>query len=131
MIFTKDDTYTRDEKVEKLTRGFNFHYIACIGSLIDLLSLKVDLSFEVHKLAKFSEIPGKVHFEVLVHLLRYIRYNKSLELKYYANMIDAPVSDLLRPASIKTENHLMVFSDSNWQDFPETGRSRGVYKIFY
>ena len=30
MIFTKDDAYTNDEKVERLTREFNIHYIACI-----------------------------------------------------------------------------------------------------
>ena len=30
MIFTKDDTSTSDEHVEKLTGEFNFHYRACI-----------------------------------------------------------------------------------------------------
>ena len=30
-IFTKDDTYTSDEKFDKLTRKFNIHYRACIG----------------------------------------------------------------------------------------------------
>ena len=34
MIFTKDDSFTSDEKFEKLTREFNIHYRACIGSLI-------------------------------------------------------------------------------------------------
>ena len=52
-------------------------------------------------------------------------------LKYYADMNDVPVTDLLRQASIKTENHLVVFSDSSWQDFPYTGRSTGAYIIFY
>ena len=41
------------------------------------LSTRVDLSFAVHKLAKFSVNPGKVNFEGLVHLLRYIRDNKT------------------------------------------------------
>ena len=47
------------------------------------------------------------------------------------NINDAPVSDLLRQASIKTENHLMAFYDSSWQDCPETGRITGAYMIFY
>ena len=85
----------------------------------------MDLSFAVHKLAKFSSNPGKVHFEGLVHLLRYIRYNKTLGLKYYADMNDAPVTDLLRQASIKSENCLMAFSDSSWKYFTDTGRSTG------
>ena len=91
----------------------------------------MDLSFAVHKLAKFSANPGKVHFEGLVHLLRYIRDNKTLVLKYYAYLNDAPVTDLLRQANIKTKNHLMNFSDSSWQDCPDTGRSTGSYIIFY
>ena len=109
MIFTKEDVSTSDEKVEKLTRELNIHYRSCMGSLIYLLSTRVDLSFAVHKLAKISENPGKVHFEGLVHLLRYIRDNETLGLKYYADMNDAPVTDLLRQASIKTDNHLIDF----------------------
>ena len=73
----------------------------------------------------------KVHFEVFIHLLRYIRYNKTLGLKYYADMNDAPVTDLLRQASIKNENRFMAFSDCSCQDFPDTGRSTGAYIIFY
>ena len=34
MIFTKEDVSTSDEHVEKLTREYRIHYIACIGSFI-------------------------------------------------------------------------------------------------
>ena len=84
------------------------------------------LSFAVHKLEKFSSNPGKVHFEVLVHLLQYISDNKTFGLKYYSDMKDAPLYDLLRQASIKTENQLMAFYDYSWQDFPDTGISTGA-----
>ena len=131
MIFTKDDISTSDEQVEKLTREYNIHYRACIGSFIYLLSTRVELSFAVHKLAKFLENPGKVHFEGLIHLFKYIRDNNTLGLKYYAYLNDAPVTDLLRQANIKTKNHFMDFSDSSWQDFPDTGRITGAYIIFY
>ena len=131
MIFTKEDVSTSDEQVEKLTREYNIHYRACIGYLIYLLSTRVDLSFAVHKLAKFLANHSKVHFEGLVHLLRYIRDNKTLGLKYYADLNDAPMTDLLRQASINTKNHLMDFSDSSWQDCPDTGRSTGAYIIYY
>ena len=66
------------------------------------------MSFAVKKLAKFSANPGKSYFEGLVHLLSYIRDNKTLGLDYYANINDAPVSDILRQASIKNENQLMA-----------------------
>ena len=114
MIFTKEDVSTSDEHVESLTREYNIHYRACIGSLIYLLYTRVDLSFAVHKMAKLSANPGKVQFEGLVHLLRYIRDNKTLGLKYYADLNDAPVTDILRQANIETKNHLMALSDSSW-----------------
>ena len=60
----------------------------------------MDFSFVVHKLAKFSSNPGKVHFKILVHLLINIRYNKTLVLNYYAGVNDAPLSDLMIKYSI-------------------------------
>ena len=63
--------------------------------------------------------------------MRYIRDNKTLGLKYYADLNDAPVTDLLRQANIKTKKHLMDFYDSSWQDCPDTGRSTGAYIMFY
>ena len=74
----------------------------------------MDLSFAVHKLANVLANPGKLHFEGLIHLLRYIRDNKTLGLKYYVDLNDAPVSNLLRQDSIKIKNNLMAFSDSSW-----------------
>ena len=85
----------------------------------------------MHKLEKFSANPGKVHFEGLVHIFIYIRDNKTLFLKYYADLNDAPVTDLLRQANIKTKNHLMDFSYSSWKYCPDTGRITGAYIIFY
>ena len=89
------------------------------------------LSLLVHNLAKVSSNPGKEHFELLVHLLSYIRDNNNLVLKYYADMKDAPSSDLLIQAIIKTDNKFIYFSYSYWKDFPDTGRSIGAYIIFY
>ena len=89
------------------------------------------MSFAVHNLAKFSLPPGKVHFEGLINLLRYIEYNKTLGLKYHADIKDSLLSDLSRKTIIKSKNQLMDFSDSSWQYFPDTGRSTGAYIIFY
>ena len=95
IIFAKSYAYTSDDQVDNLTREFVIHYRACIVSFIYLLSTRVDLILAVHKLEKFSSNPGKVHFEGLVHLLRYIRDNKNLVLNYYADMKYAPLSDQL------------------------------------
>ena len=54
-----------------------------------------------------------MHSKGLVHLLRYIRDNKTLGLKYYDNMKDALLYELFRQYNIKTENKLMVLSGSS------------------
>ena len=86
----------------------------------------MNLSFAVQKLAKFSSNPGKVNFELLVHILKYIRYNKTFELNYYTDMKDSPLSDLLIQYIINTDNQLMAFYDSSWRDFPDTGIIKGA-----
>ena len=131
MIFTRANAYTSAEQVEKLTRTLNIHYRFFIGSLIYFLYKRVDLSFSVIKLAKFSSNPDKVHFEGLVHIFGYIRDNKTFGLKYYDDMNDAPVSELLRQAIINTENQYMALSDSSCKYCTNTGRSTGSYIIFY
>ena len=50
-------------------------------------------------------------------------------LIYYANLNDAPVTDLLRQANINTKNQLMDFSGSSWQDFSGTGKSTGATRV--
>ena len=102
MIFTKADASSSDEQVEKLTRELYIHYRACIGPFIYLLSIILYLKFSVHKLAKCSSNPGKLILEGLLHLLRYIRKNNTLGLKYHDDMKDAHLSDLLRQVNIKT-----------------------------
>ena len=77
--------------------------------LIYLLSTIVDLCFSVQKLAIFSSNPGRVHFDGLVQLLVYIGDNKHLGLIYYANIEHENLSNILRQASIKTEDQFMVF----------------------
>ena len=108
------------------------HSLHSLHWFIDLFIVyKSGFDFSADRLAKFSENPVKVNFELLVHILRYIRYNKTLGMKYYSNINYAPVSDLLRQSSIKTENQLMGFSDSSCKDFPDTGIITGAYIIFY
>ena len=89
------------------------------------------MSFTVHKLEIVSSNIGKVNFEVLVHLLSYIKENNTVGLKYYSDMKDSHLSDLSIQANIKTDNQLMAFYDYICQYFPDTGRSTREYIIFY
>ena len=102
-----------------------------VGSLIYLLSTRVVLYSEVHKMTKCSSNPGKVHFQRLLRWFIYIRDNKNLGLKFYANIEDEPLSDLSIQAIIKTENQLIVFFNSFCQNCTYTGRIIGAYAVFY
>ena len=81
--------------------------------LLDFLDLLLSSSCFFLDLEYFAANPDKVQFEGFVHVLRYIMDNKTLILKYYANINDAPVTYLLIQASIKTENQLMYFFNSS------------------
>ena len=114
-----------------LSREYNTYYRSCVGSFFLFFSTRVDLYFEVHKLTKFLSNNGRLHFGGLVQLLRYIRGNKTLGLKYYPKIEDSRLSNILRQAIIKTEKQLVVFSNSILQDFPDTVRSKVEYIVFY
>ena len=86
MIFTKEYASTSDETVGVLYIEYNINYIDCVRYFIYILFTRVDLLFSVHKMANVSSNTGKLHFEGLLHLLRYIRDNTNLGLKYYAKI---------------------------------------------
>ena len=67
----------------------------------------------------------------IIHLFIYIRDNNNLFLMWYSKIYYSRVSDLLRQDMIKTENQLMVFYDSRWQDCPYIGRSTVAYIVFH
>ena len=114
MLFTKEGASNSHEQVELLYREYNIHYIDFVVSQIYPLLLRVDLCFSLYKLTKFPPNHGKVHFEGLVHLLRYISNNKNLGLEHYSKIENENLSDLLRQASIKNENKFMVLSYYSW-----------------
>ena len=80
---------------------------------------------------KFSSDPDKGHFEYFVKLLRYIRINNNLGFKCYAKIEDVALSALLKKSGIKTDNQLIVLSYFRIQHCPDTGRSTGLYIVFY
>ena len=80
-------------------------------SIIYILSKKVYFCFVEHNFERFSSNTGKVHFDMLVHSLIYFMNNRNLGLKYYANIEDVSLPDILIQASIKYGNQLMALSD--------------------
>ena len=97
--------------MEEISREYNINYNDCVGSIIYILSVRVYLCLAVNKFIKFLSNIGNVHFEGLLHLLRYIWDNNSLGLRYYSQIEDAPLSELFIHSIIHTDNQLMMFSN--------------------
>ena len=51
-------------------------------------------------------------------------------LKYYSKIEDELLSEILIQASINTENQLMMFFDSRFQECLDNDRSTGAYILF-
>ena len=74
-----------------------------------------DIAFVVNKLCKFMSNPGDAHFQVLKHLLRYLKGTKHKGLNF----------DFSHPSASVAGLH--GFSDSSHADCPDTMHSTLAY----
>ena len=89
--------------------------------------------FAITKLAKFMSLPGPKHFKAVNHMLHYLRCNYlSFGVTYYSNVERSPIYHLIKEHTNQDpEAPLTLFTDSSWQDCPDTGRSTGAYILFH
>ena len=130
-LYSKENRPSPEEKVKlaKDYEGLDFRSAVC--SLLYLaLGTRGDILFIVNKLAKACTDPGRKDFEALLWLFGYLRAEPAWGSKYYSNLKQSPIHDLLtRHETFQSE--LVVFTDASWQDCPDTGRSTTGYLIFY
>ena len=121
----KDMTSTQEEKDEVTKLFGNLHYRSAIGALIYLSSgTRPDITFAVSKLAKFSNSPGKRHYQDLIWVLGYVKNTCNQGIRFYNKLKDSPVHHLLKENNIiENASHLVTFTDASWQDDTDTGRS--------
>jgi hypothetical protein len=131
IIFTKADCSKNYLEVKELEDEFGMGYSVAIGCLLWILNTFPRLQFTIRKLAKFMQFPGRVHFKALIHTLHHVRCYHNNGLTYYHKIKDAPISQhLFLQNIIPDQSAFYAFSDSSWQDCPDTGRSTGGYYIF-
>jgi hypothetical protein len=85
----------------------------------------------VNKLAKSSTRPGKNHSEAILHVLRYLRDNSFIGLKFYSNAMDALIIHMLINDKIQQDHPFFTFLDSSWNDDVDSGRSTGCFLVGY
>ena len=130
-IFTRKDLSPDQLAVRRLEEEFGFEFPVCVGCLLWLLNTYTRLQFSVRKHAKFMRLPGRPHFTAIMHTLHHIRCNHLFGLTFYSNVMDAPVARLLFEHGVDPTAPLIAFTDSSWQDCPDSGRSTGGYVLFY
>jgi hypothetical protein len=128
---TSDDCSPNEEAAKLLEQEYNVDFASCVGSLIYLGMTRCDIVYAVNKLAKFTRLPGRVHFDVLLHLLRYLRDNALLGIRFYSDLFRAPLIQMLEKQQIQQQHAFFGFSDSSWNDDADTGRSTGCFILTY
>jgi len=130
-VATSEDCSKSEEKAAILSKEYKLDYASCIGSLIYVSQARTDILFAVNKLARYMRKPGKVHYDALVHLLRFLRDNNNYGVRFFADYTTSPLFQHLQTHGMPTDQQLIVMSDSSWNDNVDTGRSTGCFLIFY
>ena len=82
-------------------------------------------------LQNFSHNPGIIHFRALLHLIGFLKNTSYKGLKFFSDFKCSNVYKLLNNNNIETtEDSVIIFSDSSWNDCIDTGRSTGGYISF-
>ena len=86
----------------------NAPYRMAVGSLIWLMiGTRPDIAFAVGKLSKFCENPRQSHWNAVKHLLRYVKYTRTVGIHYQKS---SPL-------------HPLGYCDSDWASCTETRKS--------
>jgi len=126
-----DDCASCETESKELEVCYNVDYASCIGSLIYLSMTRTDIIYSENKLAKYTRKPGKPYFEALLHLLRYLCDNSLLGVRFYSNIIESPIYQMLLSQQLEEKHLLFGFTDSLWNNDQDTGRSTGCFIITY
>jgi hypothetical protein len=132
-IFTKKQCSATYSDVIELQQEYGFEYAAAVGSLIYLMNTYIRLNYEIRKLARFMQYPGREHFRTLLHLLRHLQcFRLKGGIKFYSEISQSPLYQHLSTTGNNNmaQFPIVVFSDASFQDCPDSGRSTGGYLIF-
>jgi hypothetical protein len=67
----------------------------------------------------------------MLHVLRYLRDNSLIGIKFYSDMKNSPITHMLVAENIQQSYPFFTFSDSSWNDDVDTGRSTGCFIVVY
>ena len=125
---SKKDSPTVDAQHKEIKLRFgNLHYRSIIGALLYVsCCTRPDITYAVNKLAKFANNPGVMHYRALLHLIGFMKGNTGKGLKFHHDLKKTQLYSVLRENNIKvSQDSIITFTDSSWNDCIDTGRSTG------
>ena len=130
-IYSVENRPQNDEEKEIIVKRFNgLSMPSAVSSLLyAALNTRCDILWITNKLAKSANNPGIKDFEALMHVFGYLRQNPDYSVKFYADVTQSPSNEICTRHNI-TPTDIIGFSDTSWQDCPDTGRSTCGFKVF-
>jgi hypothetical protein len=130
-VYSKMNRPNSNEDQKEILKHFNgLSMSSAVSSLLYIaLNTRCDILWVVNKLAKSSMQPGIKDFEALMHCFGYLRRFPDYAIKFNNNVNESPVHKICTKHKVPF-TELIGFSDSSWQDCPDTGRSTAGYKVF-
>ena len=105
---------TSDSERESLQCSMGFTYRKAIGELIwAMVTCRPDLSFAVIKLSQFSNNPGRIHYNHVRQMFRYLQHAREYGLTYWRTMSPPTRHTSPTPISPNPEDGLRHADASN------------------
>ena len=115
-------------QIEKKYPGLSM--ASAVSSLLYVaLNTRSDILWATNKLAKSSTNPGMKDFDTLMHVFGYLRRYPDYAIKFYAHIEESPSAIICKRHNIES-TEILGFSDTSWQDCPDTGKSTCGFKVF-
>ena len=130
-VYSKSNRPKSDEEKKEIADKFpGLSMASAVSSLLyAALNTRCDILWITNKLAKSSSNAGMKDYQALLHVFGYLRKYPSYGIKVYANVEQSPAHQICVKHKI-TPTNIIGFSDTSWQDCPDTGRSTTGYKVF-
>jgi hypothetical protein len=122
-VFTKKNRPTEDDLKIIDVRFKGLHFRSAVCSVLYLAyGTRADILFIICKLSKACHDPGIKDYEALLWLFGYLRKYPDYCIKFYHDVTQSPVYQILKTHKIPI-SELVILTDSSWQDCPDTGHS--------
>jgi hypothetical protein len=130
-LFTKENRPQNEEEIKEIQNNFGDILMPSAVSSLSYLALNTrsDILWIKNKLAKSESNPGFKDYKALMHCFRYLRKHTGYAIKFYADETQLPVYKICIQHNIKY-TPIVGFTDSSWNECPDTGRSTCGYEIF-